>query len=175
MCERAEQGLVEQFIAQSADEGFGKGILHRLARRDVMPVNLVIVGPLQDGVRGQLGAVVADDGLGLAVGDQELVEFASHPDAQDRGVGDQGQAFPRAVVDHDQDAHAAAVEELIGDKVQRPAVVWPLRDEHRCPCAQGPLAAAATANHETFLAIEPEQPLVVYRKALRRSRTCRRR
>jgi hypothetical protein len=41
--ERAEQGLVEQFVAQAPDEGFGKGVLHRLARRDVVPGNLVIV------------------------------------------------------------------------------------------------------------------------------------
>jgi hypothetical protein len=41
-----------------------------------------------------------------------------------------------------------------------------LRDEHGCPRAQGPLAAAAAADHEALLAIDPEQALVVYRKAL---------
>ena len=54
------------YFAQASDERLDKGILDRLARRDVVPVDLVIVGPLQDGVRGQLGAVVAHDRLGLA-------------------------------------------------------------------------------------------------------------
>src|SRR5262245_32514079 len=52
--QRPEQGLVEQFTPQATDEGFGKGILHWLARRDVVPVDFVVVGPAQDGVRGQL-------------------------------------------------------------------------------------------------------------------------
>jgi hypothetical protein len=49
---RAEQGFVEQFIAQASNERFDKGILDWLARRDVVPGDLVIVGPLQDGIRG---------------------------------------------------------------------------------------------------------------------------
>ena len=61
-------------------------------------------GPLQDGVRGQLGAVVAYDRLGLAAFSEEPIELASDPDAGDRGVGHQRQAFARAVVDHDEDA-----------------------------------------------------------------------
>jgi hypothetical protein len=34
--QRPEQGLVEQLVAQTADEGFGKGIPYRLARRNVV-------------------------------------------------------------------------------------------------------------------------------------------
>ena len=66
---------------------FDKGVLHRLAGRDVVPLDLVVVGPPQDGVRGQLGAVVADDRLGFAARDQKAIEFAGDPDAGDRGVG----------------------------------------------------------------------------------------
>jgi hypothetical protein len=40
MRERAEQGLVEQFVAQAADEGFRERVLHRLARRDVVQATL---------------------------------------------------------------------------------------------------------------------------------------
>jgi hypothetical protein len=80
--------------------------------------------------------------------------------------GNQRQAFASAVVDHDQDAQTAAVDELIGDKIQRPAVVRPLRDQHRCPCAQGPLTTAAAADHKALLAIEPEQAFVVHHEAL---------
>ena len=108
-----------------------KAFLDRLARRDVMPGDLVIVGPLQNGVGGQLGAVVADDCVGLATLGEEPIELASDPDARDRGVGDQRQALTGTVVDHNQDTHAAAVEELVGDEVERPAVVWPLRVNRR--------------------------------------------
>ena len=55
MGQRSEQGLIEQLVPQAADEGLGKGILHGLARRDVVPSHLVIVRPLQDDVRGQFG------------------------------------------------------------------------------------------------------------------------
>jgi hypothetical protein len=83
----------------------------------------VIVGPLQDGIRGQLGAVVTDDPLGLAALAQEPIELASDPDPRDRGVGDERQALARAIVDHDEDAQAAAVDELVGSEVERPAVI----------------------------------------------------
>lgn len=58
--ERAEQGLVEQFVAQTADERLGEGILDRLARRDVMPGDLVIVRPSQDGGRGEFGSITRE-------------------------------------------------------------------------------------------------------------------
>ena len=55
-------GLIEQLVPQTADEGLGKGVLHRLARRNVMPLDLAVIGRPQDGVRGQISAVVV---LGL--------------------------------------------------------------------------------------------------------------
>src|SRR5262249_8385721 len=112
------------------------------------------------------GTIVADDGLGLSVRKEEPIELAGDPDAGDRGVGDQGQTFARAVIDHHQNTHAAAINELVGNEVERPAVVRPLWDQHRRPRAQGPLATAPSADHEALLAIEPEQPLVVHYKAL---------
>jgi hypothetical protein len=43
-----EQGLVEQFVAQASDERLSKGVVYRLARRDVVQGNLMIVSPSQD-------------------------------------------------------------------------------------------------------------------------------
>jgi hypothetical protein len=45
-------------IAQAPDEGLGEGVLHRLARRDVVPVDFVIVGPSLDGIRGKVSGQV---------------------------------------------------------------------------------------------------------------------
>src|SRR5262245_55027458 len=97
------------------------------------------------------------------------------PDAGDRGVGHQRQAFARAVVDHDEDAQAAAIDELIGNEVERPAVIRPLWNCQWRPCAQSPLASAAPADHEALLAIEPKQPLMVHNEALPSQHTWSRR
>jgi hypothetical protein len=75
-------------------------------------------------------------------------EFAGDPNARDRSVGDERQALAAAVVDHNQDAHAAAVDELVGYEVERPTFVGRLWG--RGP--QSPLASAAPAHHQAFLA-----------------------
>jgi hypothetical protein len=72
---------------------------------------------LQDGVRGQLGAVVAHDRFGLAALAEEAIELASDPSAGDRRVGDERQALARAIVDDDKDTQATPIDELIGDKI----------------------------------------------------------
>jgi hypothetical protein len=71
-----------------------------------VPFDLVFFLPSQYGVRGELGAVVADDHAGAAAGLDDTVEFAHHTQAGERGIGDQGQAFPREVVDQGQDTEA---------------------------------------------------------------------
>jgi hypothetical protein len=69
--------------------------------------------------------------LGLPRSTREAIEFARHPEAGDRGIGDQRQALARAVVNHDQDAHAAAVDELIGDEVERKRCFIPILQRRR--------------------------------------------
>ena len=60
-----EQVLVEAFVAQPAVERLDEAVLRRLAGSDVMPFHIAILLPSEDGARGQLGAVVADDHAGL--------------------------------------------------------------------------------------------------------------
>ena len=62
-----EDLLVQELVAQAAIEAFYEGVLLRLARVNVMPGHPVLVGPLQDGAAGELGAVVADDASGLLI------------------------------------------------------------------------------------------------------------
>src|SRR3954468_1212008 len=61
-----EQVLVEALVTQSAVEALHEPILHRFAGRNVVPFDITLLLPGQDGVRGQLGAVVADDHSGVA-------------------------------------------------------------------------------------------------------------
>lgn len=53
MLQRREQGHVEAFVAQAAVEAFDEAVLHRLARREIMPFALTLLQPAQDRRRGQ--------------------------------------------------------------------------------------------------------------------------
>ena len=54
---------VQALVAQLAVEALAEAVLLGLAGGDVMPADLVLVGPFQDGVGRQFRAVVADDRL----------------------------------------------------------------------------------------------------------------
>ena len=58
---RVAQGVedlfIQQLVAQAAVEAFDEGVLLWLAGIDVMPGDVVLVCPLQDGATGELGAV----------------------------------------------------------------------------------------------------------------------
>ena len=47
--ERGEQRLVEQFVAQPAVETLDEGVLGRLAGRDVVPFDALVLLPAEDG------------------------------------------------------------------------------------------------------------------------------
>ena len=101
-----EQMLVQALVAQAAVDTLDGAVLLRLAGRDVVPLNCTLFLPAQDGVRGQLGAVVRADHQQLAPAGDDRVEFTRDPPPGQRGVDHQRQALPRAVIEHDEDAHA---------------------------------------------------------------------
>src|SRR5579871_708465 len=53
MTEGDEQRLVQELIAQPSVEALDKGVLYRLARRDVVPFDLALLRPAQDREAGQ--------------------------------------------------------------------------------------------------------------------------
>jgi hypothetical protein len=108
---------VEQFIAHPAIEGFDIAVLHRLARRDVVPFDLVTPRPSQDRIRRELGAVVGDDHARLAASFDECRQFASHTTAGERGVRDRCQALTRDIIDDVEDAETSATGKLIMDEI----------------------------------------------------------
>src|SRR5690606_24144822 len=57
------RSFIEHLVPEPTIERFNECVLHRLSRSDIMPVNLVPIGEPQDGIRGELGAVVADHHL----------------------------------------------------------------------------------------------------------------
>lgn len=56
-----EHSLVQELVAQAAVEAFDDGILLRLSRVDVMPLDIVVVCPFQDRPAGELGAVTPSE------------------------------------------------------------------------------------------------------------------
>lgn len=51
MAVAGEQVLVEAFVAQASVEALHEAVLHWLARRNVMPVDGMVLLPFEDGVR----------------------------------------------------------------------------------------------------------------------------
>ncbi len=135
--------LVEALAAEAAVKAFDEAILHRLAQRDVVPFDVVVLLPLQDRARGQLGAVVTDDHERPAAKDNECVI--------ERGVVHKRQALAGEVVDRDQHPEPPAIGELIGGEVKALALARPLWQGHRRPCPERALAPATPAHRQPFL------------------------
>lgn len=109
---------VQALVAEAAIEAFDDAVLHRLAGGDVMPFDLGLLTPFEDGHAGHLRAVVRDDRLRLPPPDDKGVQLAGKPSARQGCVGDQAQAFAGEVIDGSQDAEAATVSEGIAEEGQ---------------------------------------------------------
>src|SRR5918994_1835556 len=59
--EAEEQRLVQELVSHAPVEALADAVLHRLARCDEVPSDLVLACPAEHGVGGELGAVVGDD------------------------------------------------------------------------------------------------------------------
>src|SRR3954451_8227859 len=70
--EAEEQALVEELVAHAAVEALDVAVLHGLAFLDVVPVHQVVLRPGEDGIRGELGAVVRDAHAWLAAAADQL-------------------------------------------------------------------------------------------------------
>lgn len=68
-------------------------------------------------------------------------------------------------VDDAEDPEAPAPAQRVGDEVQAPALIGPVRQRHRRPRAGGALAATAPAHRQGLLAVEPEELLLVHADA----------
>lgn len=96
LVEVGEQVLVEALLTQSAVEALDESILHRFARCDVVPFDTAFLLPSQDGIRGRLGAVVADDHAGMTALFGDPIEFTGNTQAGERGVHHQAHAFVKS-------------------------------------------------------------------------------
>lgn len=59
--EAFEHVLVQAFVSDAPVQAFGKAVLSRLTRRDVMPFDALLLRPRQNRAARKLRSVVADD------------------------------------------------------------------------------------------------------------------
>lgn len=138
MIEAEEQGLVQQFVPHPPVEGFHEPVLHGFAGCDVVPVDGMILRPGEDGIRGELGAVIGDDHSRLASLSNQTRQLSRHTPARDRGVGDGRQALAGHVIDDVENPKAAAIGHLIVDESsdQRALALASTRIGARMPTAR---------------------------------------
>ena len=146
MAQSVEEVLVQAFVPHPAIKGLHKAILHWFARRDVMPVNLPVLLPLQDRIRSQFGSVVADHHAGIASHLGDPIQLTGYADAGQGRINDGSQTFSAEVVDHIQDTEPAATGQAVRHEVERPPLVRSLRDRHGRLGAQCTLASAPFTN-----------------------------
>lgn len=99
MRQPAEYGLTKELVAQAPIEALDEAVLHRFARRNVVPGDVGLLAPAQDRCRGELGAVVADHHSLLTALSDQPVQLTNDATARHRGVGLQSQAFACEVID----------------------------------------------------------------------------
>lgn len=94
MANGVEQVLIEAFVTHPANEAFHEPVLHWLSSltafagkhlsgsgSDVVPFDVALLLPFQDGTTGQLGAVVTDHHAGIAKQFSNPVQFAHNANA----------------------------------------------------------------------------------------------
>ena len=122
--QRAEQGVVQELVAQAAVQVFDESVLRRLAPGNVMPSDPAIVGEREDRARGQLGAVVADDRCWLTRSATRRSSSRATR-APERDVSATRARHSRVKSSTTVDAQAPAAGELGGHDVEQPALVRP--------------------------------------------------
>ena len=110
-------------------------------------------------------AVVADDGGGAAPPSDKGVELARHAEAADRCVDHERQRLAGEVVDDAEDAEGSPPGQGVGDEVQSPALVGPVRRGHGRPRTCGALAASPATHRQALLAVEAMELLLVHAHA----------
>jgi len=162
--EAEEQSFVQQLIAHTTVEAFAEAVLHGLARRNIMPLDLAFGRPGEDGVRGEFRPVIRDDHSRFSAPTDQRRQLTGDTLARDRCVGDRRQAFARHVVDDVEDAEPPAAGELVMHEVQRPARIRPWLDNDRRPRADSAAAGPAFAHRKPFFAVKPVE--TVFARAL---------
>ena len=105
--EGGEDALVQALVAQLAVEAFDEGVLHRLARRDVVSLDALPGRPAQHGLA--IAVTHSRSRIILSPGRQKVRHRRQAPAVE--------------VVDYVEEAKPPAVGKLVADEVERPTLV----------------------------------------------------
>jgi hypothetical protein len=87
MPQAGEQNFIKALIPQTTIEAFDKAVLHWLARRDIVPIDKMVLAPPENGMGGHLGPVVSDNGLGFAAFANEDAQLSRQAMPPNGGIG----------------------------------------------------------------------------------------
>jgi hypothetical protein len=122
-----EPVLVKAVIAEGAVEGFNEGILHGFAGLDVMKMNASSLCPKEDGLAGELRAIVGGDDFWKAASEGEFFQDINDSNAADGSIDMESQALAGEVIHQGQATKATASGKLVMNEVHGPAFIWALK------------------------------------------------
>lgn len=99
MIEIAKQVFVQASVTHATVKGLAKSVLGRFSRLDIMPLNFSFLGPGENGVRGHLSPVVADNHARFAAPFDDGVKGANDPPPGKGRIGNNRQALLGYIVD----------------------------------------------------------------------------
>lgn len=159
--ERTEPVLVEALVPHPPVEALGVGVLGGLARLDEVDGDAALVSPNVEGLAGELGAVVTQDGSWSATLDHEGLQLTSDASAGQRQVDHRGQALASEVVHDVEGSEAAAIRQRIRDEVPTPALVRPRRCVRHDAWHRSVPTALPLTDGEVLQAVQAVDALVV--------------
>src|SRR5213075_1657807 len=104
---------VEHRFTVTAIEPFDKAILHRLTWFDELQSHAVLLGPLRQSQRDELGTIVQSELERVAADSGYLFKLAHDPRGRQVEVNDDRQRFAIEVIDYIEGAKARALPERI--------------------------------------------------------------
>lgn len=164
--EAVEHVLVQAFVSDPSVQTFGVAVFSWLARRNVVPFDGLLLRPCQNRTARKLRSVVADDAQGLAVADDQHIQFPHDPRAADGRIRQQRQTFTRALIHDTQDAEPPSVRQRIAQEVQAPDLIEAVRLRQRQTRPDGSFTAFSAFDHQAFLPVNAIDFLEVTHKTL---------
>lgn len=172
------RGRIGDGVPTAAIEDLGKAVLRRFPWRDVVLFVPMLLLPLEDGLRCQFPAIVADHNARISADFDDMIQYSSNSMTGKRSVTGDLPALPTEVVDHSHDSEAATVARTVREIKQWerrwPEGSWrgPMSGTGLGPAGLSPwhpgarcsLAALTLAHNEAFLAVA--DPVSSYRSKL---------
>src|SRR5215212_648313 len=164
--EADEPMAIETFVAQPSLKTLDEGVLDGLTRLDEVQPYPSFIRPPIDGFACQLRSVVQHNLVRHAALSGYPLQDAHHPPSWERGVDLDGQRLAGEDIHDRKESDPPTPGQSVTHEVDAPLLVGSFWQRHPPPTVAGHAFAPPASYGETFLAIEPFDPLVVDPPAL---------